>query len=123
MKQSLQKARRANKARARAAGRARAQRVRVIYRLRADGLTYDQIGVRLGLKPSTVRDYASDPKRRRAKQRQRNLARRKARARAAGRTWKPIRAREHGRVTSDAQRRAIVGAYAYHERTGEWPPR
>lgn len=49
----------------------RLRRIRRIAGLRAQGYSSSQIGHRLGLAPSTVRDYVNDPFRQRARKRQR----------------------------------------------------
>lgn len=49
----------------------RLRRIRRIAGLRSQGLSSRQIGHRLGLAPSTVRDYVNDPFRQRARKRQR----------------------------------------------------
>lgn len=49
----------------------RLRRIRRIAGLRAQGLSSSQIGKRLDLAPSTVRDYINDPFRQRARKRQR----------------------------------------------------
>ena len=49
----------------------RKRRIRRIHGLRSQGLTSPQIAHRLGLAPSTVRDYINDPFRQRARKRQR----------------------------------------------------
>ena len=51
----------------------RAARIRKIAALRSQGLSSPQIGKRLKLAPSTVRDYERDPYRNRARARQRTL--------------------------------------------------
>ena len=54
-----------------AASALRQARVRDVLRLRKQGLSSSEIGKRLGLKPSTVRDYWNDPDRAKARIRQR----------------------------------------------------
>ena len=49
----------------------RKARVRDVLRLRKQGLSSTEIGKRLGIKPSTVRDYWNDPYRENARIRQR----------------------------------------------------
>jgi hypothetical protein len=52
----------------------RRRRVRRIAGLRAQGLNSPQIGKRLGIAPSTVRDYERDPFRQKARRRQKRWA-------------------------------------------------
>ncbi len=49
-------------------------RIRRIAALRAQGLSSPQIGKRLGIAPSTVRDYENDPYRQKARRRQLSYA-------------------------------------------------
>lgn len=113
-------ARKSTKARARARGASRKQRLRAARRLKAQGLSSPAIGKRLGIAPSTVRDLLTDPTRSNAKRRQKNLSRRRARARVrAARGWKrggPV-TRNPGESYADfrkrqkSQRGVIVAAY------------
>lgn len=57
-----------------ALSKARQVRIRRVHALRAQGLSSPQIGTRLGIAPSTVRDYINDPYRQRARKRQRRWA-------------------------------------------------
>lgn len=112
------KARHTQKANARAAGRSRKQRLRLIRRLEAQGLTSTQIGDRLGLSASTVRDIRADPNRGRVKRRQAKLRR----AKRAERRRVEHAIPEH--LASDKatrRRNAIAFRYAYRKGTGEWP--
>ncbi len=52
----------------------RIARIAEIGRLKSQGLSSAQIGKRLGLAPSTVRDYLTDPNRDRARRRQLSYA-------------------------------------------------
>lgn len=52
----------------------RAERLRKIRRLKAQGKSSSAIGREIGIAPSTVRDYLSDPNRERARKRQLSYA-------------------------------------------------
>jgi hypothetical protein len=51
----------------------RRERLAIIRRYKRQGLTSQEIGQRTGIAPSTVRDYLTDPRRERARSRQRQL--------------------------------------------------
>ncbi len=106
-----------------AASALRVKRIRRIAALRSQGLSSSQIGKRLDLAPSTVRDYERDPFRTKARRRQRRYAVEGVSMPAGGTeiasvkgSWKKGGPHEgKGRVHNQArgrQMRAVIGYYA-----------
>lgn len=95
----------------------RKRRVRRVAALRAQGLTSAQIGKRLGLAPSTVRDYWNDPLRRRARARQARWAvTGVAGITSVKKEWRkgaphPGKGAPHA-AARGRQMRAVIGSYA-----------
>lgn len=91
----------------------RKARIRDVARLRRQGLSSTQIGERLGLKPSTVRDYWNDPYREKARRRQRKYGVTGIKTVTEMHPpWKKSRPSEKGASFRGRQMRALTGYYA-----------
>ena len=98
-----------------AASALRQARVRDVLRLRKQGLSSTEIGKKLGLKPSTVRDYWNDPNRTKARIRQRKWGVTGIKtATEMHPPWKKSRPSTLGASSRGRQMRALTGYYKRH---------
>ena len=101
----------------------RQRRIRRVQALRSQGLSSSEIGRRLNLAPSTVRDYWGDPLRKKARVRQRRYGVSPAihmprgvitSVKAPTKRWHPAGKpnTEAGAKARNRQMRAVIGSYA-----------